>query len=156
MQSYGAKVVDASLLLIAMVGFLPASDPRIQGTLAAIERDLARDGFVRRYDDDDCVDGLVPGEGAFLACSFWLADNYVLQGRHREARELFERLLALRNDLGLLAEQYDPASRRQLGNFPQALSHLALIGTAHNLLGHEGPAHQRCHRKRGAASDAAE
>ncbi len=155
-QSYGAKVVDASLLLIAIVGFLPASDPRIQGTLAAIERDLARDGFVRRYDDDDCVDGLVPGEGAFLACSFWLADNYVLQGRHKEARELFERLLALRNDLGLLAEQYDPASRRQLGNFPQALSHLALIGTARNLLGQEGPAHQRCQRKRGAASDAAE
>jgi GH15 family glucan-1,4-alpha-glucosidase len=155
-QSYGSKAVDASLLLIAMVGFLPPSDPRIQGTLAAIERDLVCDGFVRRYGADDCVDGLAPGEGAFLACSFWLADNYVLQGRDRQARELFERLLALRNDLGLLAEQYDPAGRRQLGNFPQALSHLALIGTARNLMDREGPARQRCGRRAGAASDAAE
>ena len=142
-QSYGSSALDASTLLIPMVGFLPASDPRVQGTVAAIERGLVRNGFVLRYDTGTSVDGLAPGEGSFLACSFWLADNYVLQGRYDEARALFERLLALRNDVGLLAEEYDASSKRQLGNFPQALSHLALINTAHNLLSVRGPAHQR-------------
>jgi GH15 family glucan-1,4-alpha-glucosidase len=134
-QRYGARDLDASLLLIPLVGFLPPSDPRVQGTLAAIERDLLVDGFVLRYDTADSKDGLPPGEGAFLACSFWLADNYVLQGRDDEARDLFARLLALRNDVGLLAEEYDPQARRQVGNFPQAFSHTALINTALNLVG---------------------
>jgi GH15 family glucan-1,4-alpha-glucosidase len=138
-QYYGTDALDASLLLIPICGFLPPEDPRVRGTLAAIERHLIRDGFVIRYDTGDGTDGLPPGEGAFLACSFWLADNYVLQGRLDEARALFERLLSLRNDVGLLAEEYDPHDKRQLGNFPQALSHLALINTAHRLAGN-GPA----------------
>jgi GH15 family glucan-1,4-alpha-glucosidase len=142
-QAFGDATLDASLLLIPIVGFLPPDDPRVQGTVAAIERTLLRDGFVLRYDTGTEVDGLPPGEGAFLACSFWLVDNYVLLGRYDEARALFERLLALRNDVGLLAEQYDPHSRRQLGNFPQAFSHLALINSAHNLSTWEGAAHQR-------------
>jgi GH15 family glucan-1,4-alpha-glucosidase len=142
-QSYGSSQLDASLLMIAIVGFLPASDPRVIGTVAAIERRLLHDGFVLRYDTGPGTDGLPPGEGAFLACSFWLADNYVLQGRIEEARALFTRLLALRNDVGLLAEEYDPVLRRQVGNFPQAFSHLALIGTARNLLDAAGPARQR-------------
>jgi GH15 family glucan-1,4-alpha-glucosidase len=142
-QSFGATAVDASLLMIAMVGFLPAEDPRVRGTVAAIERDLLRDGFVLRYDTGNQIDGLPPGEGSFLACTFWLADNYVLLGRYDEARELFERLLSLRNDVGLLAEQYDPSAKRQLGNFPQALSHLALVNTARNLVSAGGPVHQR-------------
>jgi GH15 family glucan-1,4-alpha-glucosidase len=142
-QSFGATALDASLLLIPIVGFLPASDVRIRGTLSAIEQNLVRDGFVLRYHTTPATDGLPPGEGAFLACSFWLADNYVLQGRIDEARALFVRLLALRNDVGLLAEEYDPISKRQLGNFPQAFSHLALINTARNLIGASGPVHQR-------------
>jgi GH15 family glucan-1,4-alpha-glucosidase len=142
-QSYGSAALDASLLMIPMVGFLPPDDPRVRGTLAAIERHLMRDGFVLRYDTGVTEDGLPPGEGVFLACSFWLADNYALQGRYNEAQALFERLLALRNDVGLLAEEYDPSSRRLLGNFPQALSHLALVNTARNLLSASGPAHQR-------------
>ena len=142
-QSYGSDQLDASLLMIAIVGFLPASDPRVSGTVAAIERRLLHDGFVLRYDTGPGTDGLPPGEGAFLACSFWLADNYVLQGRVEEARALFARLLSLRNDVGLLAEEYDPVLRRQVGNFPQAFSHLALIGTARNLLDAAGPARQR-------------
>jgi len=142
-QSYDAIALDASLLLIPMVGFLPPSDPRVRGTLAAIEHRLIRDGLVLRYHTETGADGLPPGEGAFLACSFWLADNYVLQGRHDEARALFERLLSLRNDVGLLAEEYDAVAKRQLGNFPQAFSHLALINTAHNLMSTAGPAHQR-------------
>ncbi len=130
-QFYGSRRLDASLLQIPLVGFLPASDPRVRGTLAAIERRLLRDGgLVMRYDTDDGVDGLPPGEGAFLACSFWLADNYILQRRFRDARVLFERLLASRNDLGLLAEEYDPRAGRMLGNFPQAFSHVGLINTA--------------------------
>jgi GH15 family glucan-1,4-alpha-glucosidase len=145
-QSYGSKSLDASLLLIAMVGFLPPSDSRIRGTLAAIEKSLIREGFVRRYHTSDGADGLPPGEGVFLACSFWLADNYVLQGRLEEARTLFEKLLSLRNDVGLLSEEYDPSERRQLGNFPQAFSHLALINTAHNLLSVNGAVHQRSGR----------
>jgi GH15 family glucan-1,4-alpha-glucosidase len=142
-QSFGGTALDASLLLIPIVGFLPASDTRIRGTLSAIERELVRDGFVLRYHTTAGTDGLPPGEGAFLACSFWLADNYVLQGRIDEARILFTRLLSLRNDVGLLAEEYDPSSKRQLGNFPQAFSHLALINTARNLMGASGPVHQR-------------
>jgi GH15 family glucan-1,4-alpha-glucosidase len=130
-QFYGSRRLDASLLQIPLVGFLPASDPRVRGTVAAIERHLLRDGgLVMRYATEDGVDGLPPGEGAFLACSFWLADNYILQRRFGDARVLFERLLALRNDLGLLAEEYDPRAGRMLGNFPQAFSHVGLINTA--------------------------
>jgi GH15 family glucan-1,4-alpha-glucosidase len=133
---YGAKRLDASLLVIPLVGFLPADDPRMVGTVAAIERELVRDGFVQRYRADDetsSIDGLPPGEGAFLPCTFWFVDNLALQGRIDEARALFERLLSLRNDLGLLAEEYDPELRRQLGNFPQAFTHVALVNTAFNL-----------------------
>ena len=142
-QSYGSTALDASLLLIPLVGFLPPSDPRVRGTLEAVERDLIRDGFVQRYDTGTGTDGLPPGEGAFLACSFWLVDNYVLQERYDEARDLFVRLLSLRNDVGLLAEEYDPTAKRQVGNFPQAFSHLALISSAHNLTAAHGPAHKR-------------
>ena len=142
-QSFGDATLDASLLLIPIVGFLPPDDPRIQGTIAAIERRLLRDGFVLRYDTGTAVDGLPPGEGAFLACSFWLVDNYVLLGRYDEAHALFDRLLALRNDVGLLAEEYDPHERRQLGNFPQAFSHLALINAAHSLSTADGAARLR-------------
>ena len=131
-QSYGSTALDASLLLIAPVGFLPATDPRVLGTVAAIERELCADGFVKRYNNDKVsdVDGLPPGEGAFLACTFWLADNYCLQGRHAEAREIMDRLLGLRNDVGLLAEEFDVTTGRQVGNFPQALSHIQLVSTA--------------------------
>jgi GH15 family glucan-1,4-alpha-glucosidase len=135
-QSYGSKRLDASLLVIPLVGFLPADDPRMIGTVAAIERDLYRDGYVYRYAVDDeaqNVDGLPPGEGAFLPCTFWLADNFALQGRLDEAEDLFERLLALRSDLGLFAEEWDSATNRQLGNFPQAFTHIALVNTAFNL-----------------------
>lgn len=145
-QCFGGTALDASLLLIPIVGFLPATDARIRGTLSAIEQNLVSDGFVLRYQTTTGTDGLPPGEGAFLACSFWLADNYVLQGRVGEARELFAKLVSLRNDVGLLAEEYDPVVRRQLGNFPQAFSHLALINTARNLLGVGGPVHQRSAR----------
>jgi GH15 family glucan-1,4-alpha-glucosidase len=134
-QSFGSRDLDASLLLIPLVGFLPADDPRVRGTVAAIERELLHDGFVERYDTGDGKDGLPPGEGAFLACSFWLADNYALQGRTDDARALFDRLLDLRNDVGLLAEEYDPVARRQVGNFPQAFSHISLLATAAALAG---------------------
>jgi GH15 family glucan-1,4-alpha-glucosidase len=147
-QAYGSKALDASLLLLPLVGFLPPTDPRITGTLKAIERRLVVDGFVLRYDTGEVVDGLPPGEGAFLACSFWLADNFILQGRITEARELFERLVALCNDVGLLAEEYDPRLGRQLGNFPQAFSHVALVNTAFNLTRGQGPAEQRAARRR--------
>jgi GH15 family glucan-1,4-alpha-glucosidase len=119
--------------LLPTVGFLPPDDPRIRGTVAAIERELVVDGLVMRYQTSTEVDGLPPGEGVFLPCSFWLADSYTLQNRDAEAQALFERLLSLRNDVGLLAEEYDPHARRQVGNFPQAFSHVALIGTALNL-----------------------
>jgi GH15 family glucan-1,4-alpha-glucosidase len=142
-QSYGSQELDASLLILPMVGFLPPDDPRVQGTIAAVERELLVDGFVRRYDTESGVDGLPEGEGAFLACTFWLVDAYVLTGRIDDARRLFERLLALRNDVGLLSEQYDPASRRLVGNFPQAFSHIALVNSAHNLTGARKPAEQR-------------
>ena len=142
-QSYGAKELDASLLLMATTGFLPPSDPRIRGTIEAIERRLLVDGFLLRYDTGTGVDGLPPGEGAFLACTFWLADAYVLLGRADDARRVFERLLTLRNDVGLLSEEYDTEAKRLAGNFPQAFSHIALINTAHNLSRATKPAHQR-------------
>ncbi|MBV9763628.1 MAG: glycoside hydrolase family 15 protein [Acidobacteriaceae bacterium] len=144
-QYFGGKELDASLLMLPMVGFLPPEDPRIQGTVAAIEKNLLTDGFVARYNTRTSVDGLPGDEGVFLACSFWLVDNLVLQKRRDEARQLFERLLSIRNDVGLLSEEYDPRERRQLGNFPQAFSHLALVNTAHNLSerGEAKPAKQR-------------
>ncbi|HEX7273476.1 MAG TPA: glycoside hydrolase family 15 protein [Casimicrobiaceae bacterium] len=145
-QSYGSTDLEASLLLIPLTGFLPPEDPRVRGTLAAIERDLTVDGLVLRYRTRRSIDGLPKGEGFFLACSFWLADNLVLQGRRDEAKALFERLLALRNDVGLLAEEYDLRSRRMLGNFPQAFSHVALVNTAFNLTRREKPARQRSQR----------
>jgi GH15 family glucan-1,4-alpha-glucosidase len=130
-QFYGSTQLDASLLLIPQVGFLPPDDPRVVGTVDAIQRELVRDGFVMRYiPDEDAADGLPPGEGAFLACSFWLAEDLAMLGRVAEARELFERLLGLRTDLGLYAEEYDQANGRLIGNFPQAFTHLALISTA--------------------------
>jgi GH15 family glucan-1,4-alpha-glucosidase len=132
-QYYGSENLDAGLLMIAIVGFLPADDPRVKGTVAAIEGDLLRDGFVIRYDTGEAKDGLPPGEGAFLACSFWLVGNYVLLGRIDEARALFDRLAGLANDVGLLSEEYDPVSKRLVGNFPQAFSHIALINAAYML-----------------------
>jgi GH15 family glucan-1,4-alpha-glucosidase len=129
-QSYGAEALDASVLLIPHYGFLPGTDPRVQGTVAAVEKELVRDGFVLRYGTEHGTDGLPGTEGAFLACSFWLADNYAFAGRTAEAEELFERLLSLRNHLGLLSEEYDPKLQRLISNFPQAFSHLALILTA--------------------------
>jgi len=143
-QVYGSKRLDASLLLMPLVGFLPADDPRIRGTLRAIEQRLLLGGeFVLRYEPDNPRDGLPAGEGAFLACSFWLVDNYILQGRRSEARRLFERLLSRCNDVGLLAEEFDPVSNRMLGNFPQAFSHVGLINSALNLTRQEGPAEER-------------
>jgi len=142
-QAYGSAALDASLLMIPLVGFLPATDPRVAGTIDAIRRELLRDGFVRRYDEEESRDGLPAGEGVFLPCSFWLADCLALQGRAGEAEALFERLLAIRNDLGLLAEEYDPLARRLVGNFPQAFSHVALVNTARNLAAGGGPAENR-------------
>ena len=133
MQAYGSAEVDASLLLMPLVGFLPAHDPRIVGTVHCIEQRLLVDGFVYRYDSALTDDGLPPGEGAFLACTFWLVDNYLLQRRHEEARRLFERLLSIRTDVGLLAEEYHPTLARHVGNFPQAFSHVALVSTAFNM-----------------------
>ena len=143
-QYYGSKDLDASLLKMAQVGFLPPDDPRVRGTVEAIEKHLTYDGFVLRYATETNVDGLPPGEGVFFMCTFWLADNYALMGRHDDARKLFERLLALRNDVGLLSEEYDPNAKRLLGNFPQAFSHIGLVTTALNLSGSETcPAAQR-------------
>ena len=133
-QEYGSDRLDASLLTLPLLGFLPASDERVKGTVRAIERELMTEaGFVRRYLPEQPVDGLPHAEGSFLLCSFWLADNYALQGRKKEAREMFERLLALRNDVGLLAEEYDEREGRLVGNFPQAFSHVGLINTAMGL-----------------------
>jgi GH15 family glucan-1,4-alpha-glucosidase len=143
-QAYGSKRLDASLLLIPLVGFLPVTDPRIKGTLRAIEERLLIDGeFVLRYEAENPGDGLPPGEGAFLACSFWLVDNYVLQGRYAEARRLFDRLLSRCNDVGLFAEEFDPLTGRMLGNFPQAYSHVGLINSALGLSREMGPAEER-------------
>ncbi len=137
-QYYGGEELDAALLMIPLVGFLPIDDPRVQGTLAAVERHLMVDGLVRRYAEWNDADGLPPGEGMFLACSFWLVDNYALAGRQDDARRVFERLLQLRNDVGLLSEQYEPRAARLLGNFPQALSHIGLINSALNLAHERG------------------
>jgi GH15 family glucan-1,4-alpha-glucosidase len=142
-QTYGSKALDAALLMIPLVGFLPPDDPRMVGTVEAIQRELTHDGLVRRYASEAGVDGLPAGEGTFITCSFWLVDNLAMLGRRQEARELFEALLALRNDVGLLAEEYDPVDRRQLGNFPQAFSHVGLINSAHNLTIAKGPAKER-------------
>jgi GH15 family glucan-1,4-alpha-glucosidase len=142
-RAYGSKELDASLLLLPAIGFLPPQDLRIQGTISAIERDLLVDGFVRRYDTEKSADGLAGGEGVFLACSFWLVDAYLMQHRRKDAEALFERLLSLRNDVGLLSEEYAPGSKRLIGNFPQAFSHLALVNSASNLAHHEKPAEQR-------------
>lgn len=148
-QFYGGDTLDASLLMIPMVGFLPPSDPRVAGTVAAIEQNLVKDGFVQRYATREGVDGLPPGEGVFLPCTFWLADNYVLLGRVDDARQLFERLLALCNDVGLISEEYDVRARRLVGNFPQAFTHIALVNTALNLTpGVTGPAEHRPQRGR--------
>jgi GH15 family glucan-1,4-alpha-glucosidase len=147
-QAYGSDLIDASLLLMPLVGFLPVTDPRVRSTVECIEKELLVDGLVLRYDSEVTEDGLPAGEGAFLACSFWLADNYMLLGRRDDARRMFERLLALRNDVGLLAEGYDPRLKRQVGNFPQGFSHIALVSTAFNLThdhhrGVKRPAEQR-------------
>ncbi|MFM0335758.1 glycoside hydrolase family 15 protein [Paraburkholderia fungorum] len=136
-QYYGSDQLDASCLLMPLVGFLKPQDPRIKGTVEAIERDLMRDGFVMRYRTTEYDDGLPPGEGTFLACSFWMVDNLALQGRIDEAHTMYERLLALCNDVGLLSEEYDPAAKRLVGNFPQAFSHVALVHTGLNLMKHE-------------------
>ena len=137
-QYYGADALDAGLLFMALTGFLPVDDPRIKGTIRAIERELMVDGFLQRYSPAPEVDGLPSGEGAFLACSFWLCDVYRLAGSPGKAKALFELLLSAANDLGLLAEEYDPRAKRQLGNFPQAFSHVGLINTAHLLAGRRG------------------
>jgi GH15 family glucan-1,4-alpha-glucosidase len=130
-QVYGSDALDASLLTMPLAGFLPVTDERVRGTIDAIERELMEDGFVLRYRPQETgVDGLPGSEGVFLPCSFWLADCWHLLGRKKEARELFERLLDVRNDLGLLSEEYDPRTKRQLGNFPQAFSHVAMVSCA--------------------------
>jgi GH15 family glucan-1,4-alpha-glucosidase len=132
-ESYGSQLLDASILMLPAVGFLPASDPRVRGTVAAIEKHMMRDGFVLRHDPREVSDEPQPIEGAFLACSLWLADAYVLAGELGKAQALFDRVVGIANDLGLLAEEYDSGEGRQTGNFPQALTHIALINTAHNL-----------------------
>ena len=142
-RSYGSKQFDASLLLLPAIGFLPADDPRIIGTVDAVERALVTDGLVRRYNTEAAKDGLPAGEGVFLACSFWLVDAYIMLGRRDDAVRLFERLLSLRNDVGLLSEEYDPYANRLIGNFPQAFSHLALVNSASNLSHSKKPAEQR-------------
>jgi GH15 family glucan-1,4-alpha-glucosidase len=152
--AYGSDLLDASLLLMAQTGFIKADDPRFVGTVEAIERELVQDGFVMRYNTHDANDGLRPGEGAFLACSFWLADAYISIGRYADAEKLFNRLLAIRNDLGLLAEEYDPHARRLQGNFPQAFSHIALINTAFNLTRSHKPSEQRSGAHHGLQSKA--
>jgi GH15 family glucan-1,4-alpha-glucosidase len=142
-QAYGSDELDANLLLLPAVGFLPVTDSLIDATIAAIEKNLVRDGFVLRYSTEDVEDALPPGEGAFLACSFWLVDVYILQERYDEAETLFRRLVRLANEVGLLSEEYDPVLKRLVGNFPQAFSHLALINSAYNLTRERKPVHQR-------------
>ena len=147
-QSYGSDELDASTLLIPIVGFLPPDDPRVVGTIEAIQRNLTRDGFVERYATraDNQVDGLAGHEGVFLFCSFWLVDALLMLERDDDARELFEKLLGISNDLGLLAEEYDPSAKRQLGNFPQAFTHVGLVNSAYNLSQHDSPHQQRSAR----------
>jgi GH15 family glucan-1,4-alpha-glucosidase len=144
-QSYGSKALDASLLLIPLVGFLPVDDPRVRGTIEAVQADLLVNGFVLRYHTaDENVDGLPAGEGVFLPCSFWLVDCLELIGRHDDAHDLFDRLIGLANDVGLLSEEYDPVAGRMLGNFPQAFTHLSLVNSAYNILPHlASPMHRR-------------
>jgi GH15 family glucan-1,4-alpha-glucosidase len=144
-QSYESDLLDASALLIPQAGFLPPDDTRVHGTVAAIERRLLRGGLVLRYNTAATEDGLPPGEGAFLPSSFWLADAYVMTGRTADAQRLFERLTGLCNDVGLLSEEYDVSAQRQLGNFPQAFSHIALVNTAHNV----GYTTKRCEQRSG-------
>ena len=146
-RAYGSKELDASLLLLPALGFLPPEDARVRATVEAIETRLMADGFVLRYDTATAADGLPPGEGVFLACSFWLADAYLMLGRQADAERLFERLLSLRNDVGLLSEEYEPRTRRLVGNFPQAFAHLALVNTASNLAHYKKPAEQRSEQK---------
>jgi GH15 family glucan-1,4-alpha-glucosidase len=147
-QYYGGEALDAALLLMPLVGFLPADDSRVVGTVDAINKNLTQDGFVMRYSQEVAGDGVSGTESPFIICSFWLADDLALMGRYDEARDLFERLLAIRNDVGLLSEEYDPRTRRLIGNFPQAFSHVGLINTAHNLVQHDDarPAHHRADR----------
>ena len=154
-QYYGGTTLDASLLLLPQLGFLPANDPRIAGTIKAIEQKLRQGALVKRYSTQGTDDGVGGKEGAFLACSFWLADAYVLAGRHADAKALYDQLLDLRNDLGLLSEEYDLGSRRLLGNFPQAFSHIGLINTAHNLVKAQGPAKQRAEHTAPSSTEAA-
>jgi GH15 family glucan-1,4-alpha-glucosidase len=142
-QAYGSDQLDASLLLLPNVGFLSVTDPRIAGTIKAVEGRLVRNGLVMRYSTDEVEDALPPGEGAFLACSFWLVDAYILQERFDEAETLFRRLVGLCNEVGLLSEEYDPGSKRLIGNFPQAFSHVALVNSAYNLTRVRKPVHQR-------------
>jgi GH15 family glucan-1,4-alpha-glucosidase len=142
-QYYGADALDASLLMMPLVGFLPARDPRVLATVAAIRRELMVDGLVMRYRTESGVDGLPAGEGVFLPCSFWLVDNLALNGQRDEAHRIFERLCTLCNDLGLFSEEYDPVAHRMLGNFPQAFTHVCLLNTMHNLTRADGPAHHR-------------
>jgi GH15 family glucan-1,4-alpha-glucosidase len=142
-QTYGGKALDASLLMMPLVGFLPPTDPRVRGTVHAIEARLLEQGLVRRYESDSGIDGLPAGEGVFLPCSFWLADNWTLMGRKSDASALFERLVGLCNDVGLLSEEYDVPRRRLVGNFPQAFSHVSLINSARTLVDHAGPARRR-------------
>lgn len=146
-QAYGSKRLDAAVLMIPLVGFLPATDERMVSTVAAIQRELTHDGFVARYDSTGVDDGLPPGEGAFLPCSFWLVDNLALMGRHDEATEMFERLAGLANDVGLLAEEYDPVAKRQLGNFPQAFTHIQLVNSACHLSDTGGAIDKRARRQ---------
>jgi GH15 family glucan-1,4-alpha-glucosidase len=151
-RSYDGHALDASLLLMPAVGFLPPEDPRVISTVEAIRRELTRDGLVLRYRTEEADDGLAGHEGTFLVCSFWMADALCMIGRREEAEELFEHLLGLRNDLGLLAEEYDPVAKRQLGNFPQAFSHIGIVNTANNLVSHAGPSEQRAERKTAGAT----
>jgi GH15 family glucan-1,4-alpha-glucosidase len=146
-QAYGSAELDASTLLIPLLGFLPPEDPRVIGTVEAIQRDLTRDGFVQRYHTHEVDDGLPTGEGVFLPCSFWLVDALLMLEREDEAQALFEKLIGVSNDLGLLAEEYDPSAKRLLGNYPQAFTHVGLVNSAYNLSKHVGPGHQRGLRK---------
>jgi GH15 family glucan-1,4-alpha-glucosidase len=154
-QYYGSKDADASLLLIPLVGFLPATDPRMVGTVKLIQQQLMKDGFVQRYHTHTGIDGLPPGEGVFMLCTFWLADVLAMQGKTDQARQIFEHLLSLRNDVGLLAEEYDPQAKRLIGNFPQAFSHVGLINTARNLDHAHGPAQDRHTQQSASAAGAA-
>ena len=146
-QAYGSEQLDASLLLMPLVGFLPGSDPRVKGTVEAIERELMPHGYVLRYDTAKVQDGLPPGEGVFLACSFWMVSSLKAIGRKRDAQALFDKLLALRNDVGLFSEEFDPDHNRMVGNFPQAFSHIALVNAAFGLEADGAKVRERSHRK---------